>query len=270
MAKKRRLTDLYKVGKTILINDDSGDDPVEIYVRKLNPVEYETALRRANIKRSRIIRDSRDTESELYQDVMSDVLDKSKDELIDLLISEEAANIRASVEAELGEQEEWSKNEYLQGLMDDWNDGAADRYAQDPNDEEASRTYSELKRFYDAVAEEVEARLVTVREGWDVRDDDEIVEKAVEKTVEVKSNGDWLREFRMCQAWLACKDSVDKKTPYFSSRGELDELETPVLQRILEEYTSLEVEVTEGKSLLETQDSSNSSEAPTEVAVSAS
>lgn len=264
MPKKRRLTDLFKVGKTILINDDSGEDPIEIYIRKLNPVEYETALRRSNIKRSHIIREGKDRESDLYADTESDILDKGREELIDLLMAEEMGNIRASVEAEFAEHEEWSKNEYLQGLRDAWENPEDDaesmstRFSKDPEDVEAKATFDELKRFYDTVNEETEARAVVSREVWQAKDDEDLVEQAVVMAIDLKSNAEWLREFRACQIWIACKDPSDKKTLYFDSRSEVDELETEIFQRLVQEYMQLEVESTEGKSSEETPDSSNS------------
>lgn len=258
MVKKRRLTDLYKVGKLVLMNDDSDEKPVEVYIRKLNPVEAETAVRNANVKRSQIIRDGKNPESDVYQDAMADVLDMEKEHIVERLMSEDVAKIRASVEAEFSEEDEWAENDYLQGLRDGWENELAERYSADPTDSEALGTFNELKRFYEQVAAEVDIRSETVREGWMAKDLDELVELCIQHVVDNNSSAEWLKEFRLTQVYLACKNPEDKKSLYFSSREEMNDLESEVVQRLVSEYMSLEVDATEGKSSEETPDSSNS------------
>jgi hypothetical protein len=259
MPKKRRLTDLYKVGKDVTINDETGGSAVRVHIRKLNPVDHETALRRANAMRAKVLAAARDEDSDIYGDVMSEVLDMDRDALVSFAISEDVGKISASTEAEMAAEDEWSKDDYLQGLYDLWNSDLAARYHEEPDDSEVVRVRNELVRFEQSVAESVDSAVVKLRADLEEVEEIDLQKTAVSKLIDIRADTEWIKEFRRCEIWLAVRDE-DKKTRYFESRAEVDELESEVLGRLVEEYQSLAVEPLEGKSSPRTDTSSNSSD----------
>lgn len=262
MAKRRRLTDLYVTGKEVVINDDSEDEPIVVYLQKLNPLESETALRKAGASRSRILAWGKDPDSEEYLAVKSEVWDiKDRDTLVEYLIQEDLANKYSSAEAELAADEEWSKDNYFQGLRDAWEGGLADEWASDPENAEAKRVQVELKRFEDTVTERVEKDAEHLRSEWHNIDEGFLRDEVTEKFIKMRADMEWLREFRKCELWQATREPGNHRKLYFESRDEVDMLDPKVAQRLMQEYESLTVDVQEGKGSPETPASSPSSEA---------
>src|SRR4051812_31682431 len=69
--KRRRLSDLYVVGKTVVFEDPEGD--VEIYLRRPNPFEHEEALREGNLARAKMALRMKDPASDEYQILQGDL-----------------------------------------------------------------------------------------------------------------------------------------------------------------------------------------------------
>lgn len=270
MAKHRRLSDLYVTGKEVVINDDSDSEPIVVYLQKLNPLENETALRKAGAARARVMAWSKDSESEEYLSVRSEVLDiDSTDTLIEYLIQEELANRYSSAEAAVSAEDEWKTDDYYQGLRDAWEGGVSEAWASDPEDPESRRVYDELTRFNDIVNARVEGEAEGLRKDWRNVHVDDLRDEVTKKFIKMRGDMEWLREFRKQELYAATREAENHKKLYFESRTELDMLAPEVAKRLMDEYESLSVDSVEGKDLPVTPDSSPSSEASEKVATGA-
>lgn len=267
--KRRRLGDLYVVGKDVTINDNSGEEPLTVWVQKLNPLHAETALRKAGAARSRYLATRKNKDSDEYRDALSDVLDYSeRDTLIEVVARDDMYARRMAVEAEIGAEEEWSKNDYLQGLFDAWqgsegDPGLKDRYAADPEDEEAKRVFEELQRYnaqVDKVMEGERAKIISDYSGWT---DEKLIERAVERIIENRSLTVFLKELETNQIFFAVREPDDHKKIYFESLEEVASLQDEVRTVIVDNLRMLVVERDEGKDSAGTPASSPSS-APSE------
>lgn len=240
MAKTaRRLTDLYLVGEPLVIDDGSGD-PIEVFIRKLNPVDHEKAMSRANSARSRAAANQRDPESDGYQEVMGTLLDFDKEALMAYLLEDARVSKQAVVEAERAADEEWSKDDYLAGLQQ------VDLETVD--DEEKTRITTELDRFYKGVSDELDKRAEDLKADLELKDTEGLRKMVFDKLYEVHISMAWMTEFRRCEMWLATREP-DKKTYYFRDRSEIDELPLEVFILLQSAYRNLSVDPLEGKDL---------------------
>lgn len=259
----RKLTDLYKVGKEILINDDSGEEPIRVYLRKLSPLDQEKALKRANAARAALLAKRNVEDSEEFQSRSADVQQFSREDKIGALIGEELGKIRQLRESELEHEEEgeWAKDGYLQGLKDSWDETMSQRYAEDPEDPEAKGVFEELKRFNEAVNKIMESEEHFLRVDHESTPDSVLDLQMTKKLLELEADGLWLREFRRAEVWLSVRNPEDIKQPYFESREEVDELDPKVFLRLTQEYQALLVDPGTGKDSEAQPPSSDSSEA---------
>lgn len=259
----RRLTDLYKLGKEIRFNDDEDEEPIIVWLRKLSPIEHEKALRRANSARVITMSQKDHPESEEFQSLLLDVAVLSREQKIASVIAEDVMKRRQARESELefDEEEEWSKDGYLKGLKDAWDDGMSQRYAEDPEDPEAKKVFEELKRFNSTVDELMEQEEEVMAREFETNSDEDLNIKMAKKLVELEADSAWLREFRRCEIWLSVR-TQDRKSYYFENREEVDELSIEIVNRLIEEYQGMITDPTVGKGLQAPQASSESYELP--------
>lgn len=266
MAKRRKLLDLYKRGTEIMLNDGEGD-PVTVWLEKLNPLDHDAALRRANAERARILIIRNDHDSEEYLSAYNDAVDfGDRDALIDYLVSIELADKIMSIEAELAADEKWSTNNMLDGLRDAWADGLDELYhsaeTEEDRDSEAVRVFTALREFSTTVEVHVEKERVRLTRDYETVSDDELRTKVTDAFIETRANTRWLREYQRSLIFLAVRDPENHKEYYFESRKDVDQLATEVLDPLIDAYDALVVEVIEGKDSPQATDSSVLSERP--------
>lgn len=260
MAKSRRLSDLFVVGREVVFDDGQGD-PVTVWLQKISPLDHSTALRRANQARARVVARQLDDASE-WEVSITEAVEMSREAKIEYLVLDEIQGKLPAWEAELGDEEEWKKDGYLQGLKDSWDDGMSDRYAQDETDEEAAHVFNEMKRYTDLVQKQIDGEKENRTRDFETNDDDWLNHKVAEKLNQAKGDIAWLNEFRRSEIWLALRDPRDHNVRYLDSRDELDMLSQQVLIKLLTEYSEISVDPTEGKGSPEPDNSSDSSDSP--------
>lgn len=262
MPTKRTLADLYVRGTTVTL-DDGGGDPVEVWVQKLTSVDQEKAVRKANAFRALLVAEAHDETSERYMEALGEVDKYDRAALVDQVAQYEVARRTQALEAEVESGERWSKENYLQGLYDAWNGGMKDRYAKDNEDEDAKRVYDAMQEYLDAVNAKIEKELKNTRTELDeTRNEEQLRKKAVENVIMSRVDIQWMAEYRRCQVWLSVREPNKHGVHYFNGRNEVDELAQETLLALIEAYSTLEVDVVEGKGSGVTQDSSSSSEPP--------
>ena len=256
----RRLADLYVVGKEVVFDDGAGD-PVKIWLQKISPLDHETALRRANLTRSRIL--ARNEASAVEADTaLFEAEQMGHESRVEYLIVDAVQKKMPAFEAEAAAEEPWSKDGYLQGLRDAWADGLEARYLEDPEDEEALHVFNEMKKFSDIVQERIEEEKESVRADLETRDEKWVLNEVADRFLQSRADLSWLTEFRKAEVWLAARDPKNHRKRYFDDRSDVDELAQEVLIKLLEEYRDLIVEPVEGKDSAAQDTSLPSSESP--------
>lgn len=300
MPKRRRLGDLYVTGQKVIVNDDSGEPPIEVWVQKLNPMEQENALRRGGAERSKMLAQSKDREGDVWLAERSDVeeFSDSREDLLALALREELAKIKNKVEAEVTAEERWSEDDHLQTVYDAWYGTTSEIIDKPPGEADASDEPTErdmdgevepLRISYmrgeedhrytaaAAVKEEIEAwgaQVEAIIDGEKERlfrdyqdvDKDELIDMATERMIEQKANSEMIEEFQTQELFYAVRDADDHSKKYFGNRDDVLSMQPPVRQAILNVYRSLYVDPQEGKGLPGTPGSSPQSDSSEPVA----
>lgn len=254
MPKTRSLKDLYVVGKELELDDGQGS--VTVWLQKLNPVDHETALRKANSRRARTLAMSRmPKDSEEREEYMNQLFDIAgdRDQTINFLAQERISERYSAIEAEIAAEDEWSKDDYIQGLKDAWDAELYEVYVTTSESErddekylEAERVHSELARFTDQVAKIIDGELDSLRKDFEEFTEEKLIEKAVNKLIESQANMNWLIEMRKSEIWLGTRDNKNRER-LFKERSEVDELPSEVIGALINGFNELNVDSTEGK-----------------------
>lgn len=270
-VKRRRLTDLYQVGKPLVFGEDDGDsEAVEVWLHKPNDVEQETIFRRANAAKIKLLKRAANPDSDEFQDALDVVCSLEDDTITNLALAEEFQKARARIEAQLATDEdgEWAKDDHYQSLFDLWrgddeNEGLERRYALDPEDPEANEVLAELQRFNEQVAEAFEVEQAALLRQAAARPRSEIEAEAAKRFMATQTDDIFMKEYERQYAFYSVREPDDHRARYFERIEEIDELADVVRQRIYAELRLIMLEVGEGKGSPATPAGSASSE-PTE------
>jgi hypothetical protein len=262
MPKTRRLGDLYVVGQELTLDD--GEGAVTVWINKLNPVDQEAALRNANAARARVLAGKRDPDNQERLSLESELLDQSKDELVDFLAADALNNKQEALEAELAAEQEWDDKNYLQGLLDAWEGGMEDRYNRDPEDAEAKHVFEEMDRWHKVVQERLDGEKERLQADIGQRTEDILRQQVLERLLTVQADLAWLSEYHLSEILFAVREPDHHKKKYFNGRADVEELPQEVMMALYEGYRNLSIDPTEGKDSPGTPASSPSSEPSTE------
>lgn len=263
MVKQRRLADLYVIGKEYTVDDGRGG--ITVWLQKMNLTEMELTRRKADAARARVLALRSQPDSDTYLAAAGDAFESTDVEyLVGQLLLPEAAKRRQVRESEVAFADEWSKDNYLQGLRDAWLDHLSDTFVTDPNDPEANRVFDELKRYQAAVDSRMEADLVDEREELMSLEVEELQRRLAEENLKNAADMAWMAEFQRCTVWYGVR-TLEKRTRYFDARSDVDELQKETFLELERALQALAVDPLEGKDSAETPSSSASSEALGEV-----
>lgn len=257
--RRRRLTDLFVIGKELVFEDGSdNEEPITIWLSKISPLEQKESADRATSARARIlaIRKSDDEDAKLQLSVLEEQISdygitESSEQMIDFLIAPELQQKIVSAEQRISSEGEWAEDEYFKALSESWFDGGmAEKYKEDPEDVEAKRVFSELKRFNDLVLEDVESERENLRHEFAHMSDEKLYSKVLDRTISTEADYAWLAEFSKWQIFFAVRDPDNHDERYFIDRDEIDALDPVVLNRLTAEYQDLTVNPMEEKTKL--------------------
>jgi hypothetical protein len=246
MTKRRKLTDLYRREAVVTIDDGQGD-PVKVLVRKMSPVDYERAYRKANALRATILTLNNE-ESDYYQSTKNEIVEMSRDALIDYLANAGTAKELPVIEGEVAGGDKWNKDEYIVGLMDAWEGGLKDAYAEDPEDAEAKAVFEKMKEYQEEVEAAITDYSESLKDSYSKLSDVELQDIATKDMLKLNADMAWMNEFRRWEIFLSSYDP-DTKNRIFSERAEIDDLSPEVLNVLSVKIEELVVELTEGKDL---------------------
>lgn len=259
MTKQRTLADLYVRG-TDLAFDDGSNDPLVVWVQKLNPVEHSLAVRKADAARARTLTIKFDTECEEYQALLNDILGAERGTLIEILSAAEEARILPVREANMADDDKWKEDNYLQGLRDAWRDSAMDAFIKDPEDAEAKRIHDELERFVKTVHDDVAGEIESYRHSLATMSEKELVTMSMEHRIKAAADMAWVNEYYRSEIAFGTRDVMNHKQKYFAGRDDIDELQILTYSQLAQAFRDLTVEPVEGKDLAGSPPSSDSSE----------
>lgn len=267
-TKRRKLSDLYVRGRELAPNDGAGD-PIKIWLNKLNEVDRESCIRRANAAKARYVMEADDEDSEAFAAMYAEARDvRTRDELISFLVVDDLQAAKRRHEAEIGADEEsWGKEDHLQGLVDAWigddeNPGLSQTIVEDPDDPEANRVSAELDRFEAEVRAEVEAERQRLVKDYEDVDLEALRRQVAHKLVELKASEEFIREYRRQQVFYSVREPNDHRKRHFSTVADVDDLDDELRTYLIEQYETLLVPPDEGKDSPPEGSSSNSSVAP--------
>jgi hypothetical protein len=230
---------------------DDGDGEVSVWLQKVNGVEAAEMTRRCDAARSRVM--AATSGDEAWEATLGTVRDYvaegegGKERLVDFLLLEKRGELQRSHELKLANEEEWSKDNYIQGLYDAWRDDLEKRWIVDQEDAEAAKCKEELDRFAAAATEEVDAELELFRESWAQEPEDQLQHRMASKLLEMDAGQAWIAELWACQIYYGTREPDDKMKRYFIDREEVDLLSPRTFEALHEAYQTLEVDVAEGK-----------------------
>lgn len=251
--KRRRLTDLYVVGKEVEFDDGvEGEEPIKVWISKISPLENRDSADTASSVRAKILslKNAPDADQRLlsvYREQLEDLGVQDHDSMVEFLISPKVQEAFLSAEARLAEEEPWSTDDYLKSLQSAWNEGLSEKYALNDEDEEALRVYGELKRFTELVIAEVEEEKENLAAEYENESHDDLYALCLERTIDAEADFAWVNEFSRWQIFYAVRDPDDHKKRYFEFKEEVDALDPQVLNTLLAEYRELTVDPQEGK-----------------------
>lgn len=257
LPRRRRLSDLYVRGIEVELNDDEDNDPVKIWMHKISPLENKQAMDQANAIRAklmaaRFVRDESEVRLTIFSEAEMAGLFSDRNKMIDYIKDGELTQARMSIEAQLADDEEWKKNDYLEGLRAAWNGededgGMRKRYSLNPEDPEAKAVFDELKRYVEKVEELLERDRKRLRREEDRTTERELRDLVVDKLIESEADNVWYGEFRKRQLYYAIREVDDHTQRYFNTPDELDTLDDKLIPLLLEKFDEVNVAPDEGK-----------------------
>ncbi len=264
----KKLADLYARGKPFLIaelDEETGapvDEPVAVYLAKINPVQQEEAVRIGNARQAVILTAQQDHSSQQWMAISGRALMKEVGGLVDRLVDEHRAKREPVCESRIAHEDEWKKDGYLQGLRDAWAGGLEAKFAVDPSDPDAARVSAELDRFQAQVDEELLSEVNPFRRDLEQSTIDDLREQWSEAELKLRGliafNVEYFKAClafsvrEPCDACPAAAASGEKHVGghpnrYFSSPDEIDVLDLRVRSQLQAAYNELTVGPTEGK-----------------------
>lgn len=260
-TKTRKISDLFRRGEELELND--GQYNAKVWLQKLNPIESETAVRRANAARAKFMLSVADRESETYLSLLNEVVDYTPQELVEFLAAQDIAQRMEALESEYAETKDWNKDDYLQGLNDAWTDELEERYltsqAEGIPDPEAEKCFEELTSYQKGLEQLLLAEQETATLVYQNRTSEELRDQVVERMFKLQADVAWLGEYRKCEIWMGTRVSKTDHTKAFEQRREIDDLPAETINLLVEGFLGLSVPVLEGKGSQATATSSRRS-----------
>lgn len=268
----RRLGDLFRVGREVTIGDDLGS--ITVWMQKMNPMEQEKAVRKAQAVRARFIAQA-DPEDELTLSIVSDAYEMDFDGLLNYIVMDEISSKFSVIDARVAEENDWNENDYLTGLLDSWNGDPADEtviplsevYAKRDEDEmdparvkEAERVWDELQRYNEQVNEAVEEERAALSDQYAALEHERLIQIVREKLIKTHADIIWAVDYRKNQLMYSIRENDNHDQYYFSNRAEIDALPEQVISALYDAFNDLMIGGEEGKDSEEAVDSSPSSE----------
>jgi len=194
--------------------DDDGNavmvdqDPIVFYARKMNPLQQESAARRASaaqIHMRRLVFRPDDPDYSIMESAVDEIEDLSM-----FVARVESNNDTDKMQQELSEEDEWAKDNYYQSLIDAWTPKMKRDWTENTEEErdpESKRIWAELKRFDDILEDKMKSRRTNRAAEVEAKPEEEQRKLVFKILLEQQCNGEWMRVFNL---WRQIYGIVDK------------------------------------------------------------
>ena len=246
---RKKLDDLFRVGKEYDIAPDGASEPFMVYVRKLGPTQQTTSARQANSARMEFYLDARNEESGYHRTLVAQVAEIDLENKIRQLAMTEIAEDRQKLEQEISGRPEWSEDGKLQTLVDMWEDGLMKDWlmGEEERSEESVRVFEEMKKFTDEVDQRLQALLDIEMKKIEEKGEDWIDKKMISSQIEFDANAEWIKMFRMHQIMFGTRD-IDTGEQIWDSIDQIEDLAAELFGKLSKAVIDLNVPITEVKS----------------------
>lgn len=250
LPKRRRLSDLYVVGRKEVLSD--GENEVEVWVQKISPLDQRKAMDMAHAARSKVMAaknapDDDEKRQAVATEAEWDGFTAERDQMIEFLTMSDLAKSRASRQAEVAAEDEWAKNDYYNGLREAWDSEMNERFKLDPDDKEAKPIRDELLRYMAAVDKLVEKDRKSLARGYTTFSDEQLKRKVIDGLIEAEGDQVWVGEFRKAQLYFAVRDPENHTELYLESPEEIELLDNRIAGQLFAALDELMVDPVEGK-----------------------
>lgn len=244
---RRKLEELYRAADEFDVSPQ-GDGSFMIRVRKLGPTEQTKAARESNSARTKFNLQAKDESSAYYATIVEQVNGIDLDDKITQLAMTEIADDREKLEQEISGYEEWSKDGYLQSLVDAWESGLFQEWSKGEGErsEESERVFSEMKRFTEEVDGRLQKLLDREKANFEALEPEEIDQKMIAAQTAFDASAEWLKTFRMHQILYGARD-VETNEPIFESLEEIAGIPAELFAKLVDAVIKLNVPITEVK-----------------------
>lgn len=257
VTRSRTITDLHARGKEVNLADE--DEPFFVWVCKVGRRDQQDIMERANIARAKHMAlkgyRSGDSEGRMAIDAraeMSGLVD-SRESAFPFLVRMEEIRSTDTHSARIAKEEEWSKDDYLEGLKSAWFEtgepdvGLQALWAKNPDDPDAKRVYQELKRFDEIVQGFVDEDKKSYREHLEGLTLQQVRDKVVDELINNEANIVWSDEASRWRTFYGTRLQSDHSKRQFADISEVDELQEEVWNKLRDAHRELLVSVQEGK-----------------------
>lgn len=247
-------------------------EPITVWVQNLNTPEHEIAKRKAAAARATTLMWRHDPTSEGYLEVRDQIEGIEITDVIDHILADEMFERSQAAEAETAAEEEWSNDDYLDGLRDAWEPpdgepGLKDVWARGPDDDETGGRYAaalkcldEMKRFAGQVDETLQPIAEQLLVGMRTEPESELRDRCTKIYIKAAGLEAWTEEYLRCEMWLGTRLADDHAVRYLEDRKAVDRLPEHAFLKLRAAHMALQIGVVEGKDLGEAPNSSPSSE----------
>jgi hypothetical protein len=279
MGKRKTLEDLYRHGTYVTVTDDKGNS-VKVWIEKLGDFEHEKATRMADAAKARLAATFRDTDSDLYVATREQVIALGDDPapLIDFLAEDDVAKRVQALrdEVQMGEDSEWFKDGYLNGLLDAWQGvdgepgldevlarGESGDETVDPAElDRAKHVLAEMERCQLEVSDRIKRELNIARRKFDDLDIESLRDQALSVFIDDLTRAEWVRVFYLARVFYGTRDADDHDHRHYSNFERVERAPLPIKEQLLKAYSALVVDDITGKDLPRPRPSSAPSEQP--------
>lgn len=245
MVLTRKLSDLFVVGKEVTVEDGQGE-PLTVYLRKITPLEAEEMFRAANAAKARMLSSKTEPDSLLFQIISEKCEKATKDEIVEDLTLIETERKRLVIEAELQADERWSKDDYLQGIYDAWEDGLKEQHFTEPT-EESKRIWEEMQEFQAQLDKKLEREKQAIEKDLKSLSLQKLRDRYFDEQFDRQGDSAWVSEYRKQELYFATRDPDDHSVKAFESPLEINDSSPKLIQKLRDEYATLAVDALEGK-----------------------
>lgn len=246
---RKRLDELFKAGAVYNIAPD-GEEPFEVFIRKLGPTQQTQAARRSNAAKMKFLLEAKEEGSSYHRSILAEIEGIEREGKVRQLAMTEIAEDREKLEQELSGEDRWREDGYLQSIVDLWeNEGMMEEWLKGEGNrsEESERVFNEMKKFTDEVDAKIQKRLDREIARFENLDDETIDKKILDAQIEFDAASEWLRHFRMHQIMFGVRD-IETNEQIFTSISEVEDVPTELFVKLTNAVQNLNVPLSEVKS----------------------